>query len=219
MRVSLLHGDNSPAAYEKYRQLVDGAKAKGFEIINISDIHDIVRQSLFDEKLVFTLEKPNKIKPNDWKWFKKNADSYSSNLLIYYSGNLPIGILRTLPKNANIQKFDLPKILFTFLDGFYPGNSKNLLKLLDSLTKNTAIELVFHLLSMRLRDLYWAKMEPESMTLADWQIMKISGQAKKFDNKKLQFCIEQLADIDVNSKTGIADLCSSLDIFIVKHLE
>src|SRR5258708_1044873 len=103
MRISLIHGEDTAKAYNRFRELVDASKAKDFEIIQINDLKDVVSQSLFDNKIVFTLEKPDKVKLNGWKWLKENASKYNSNLLIYYDGVLPAGALKTLPENAKIE--------------------------------------------------------------------------------------------------------------------
>ena len=212
MRISLIHGDNSPAAYEKYRKIIDGSKSKGFEIISISDIHKIVSQSLFEDKTVFVLENAKKIKLADWKWLAKNAPKYNSNLLIYYDGNSPAALLKQLPKNATIERFDLPKILFSFLDSFS-------LKVFNDLVKIEPVELVFHLLARRLRDLYWVKVAPETLEMQDWQKSKLINQANKYTLEKLKEIINELTEIDIKSKTSDVDLKSSLDILIIKYLK
>lgn len=219
MRISLIHGEDSAKAYEKFRTLVDGAKAKGFEIINIDDIHKIVSQSLFEEKLVFTLDKPNKIKQNDWKWLEKEAPKYNSNLLICYEGNAPAILIKNLPKNAKKERFDLPKIIFTFLDSLYPGNSKQSLTLLNDLTQNEPIELVFHLLSRHLRDLYWIKISPKTIPIPIWRANKLKNQATKFSLEKLKNIINNLSEIDIKTKTSNEDLKTSLDFVIIKYLK
>lgn len=219
MRISLIHGEDSQKAYSRYRELVGGSKKKGFEIINISDIKNISGQSLFEDKVVFTLEKANKVKLADWKWLSKNAASYNSNLLIYYDGSAPATTTKNLPKAIKIEKFDLPKIVFSFLDNIYPGNSKRILSQLSDLVKNEPIELVFHLLSRHLRDLYWSKVGFETMDLPDWRILKLKKQSDKFETKDLKKFINELSEIDVKAKTSDEDLKSLLDILIVKRLE
>lgn len=219
MRISLIHGEDKEKAYLRYRELVDGSKKKGFEIINLTDIKNISGQSLFEDKIVFTLLNASKIKLTDWKWLNKNAASYNSNLLIYFDGNSPVGVLKQLPKNASIQKFDLPKIVFTFLDSIYPTNSKRILSLLNDLIKNEPIELVFHLLSRHLRDLYWSKVSFETMDLPDWRILKLKKQSDKFELEDLKNFINYLSEIDIKTKTSDEDLKSLLDIVITKQLK
>lgn len=219
MRISLIHGEDTLKAYNRFRELIDSSKTKGFQIIPITDIKNIVSQSLFEDKIVFTLEKPKKIKSNDWKWFSKNASTYNSNLLIYHDGNALVTITKNIPKDAKIEKFELPKIIFAFLDNFWPGNSKKCLFLLNELAKVEPLELVFHLLSRHIRDLYWAKVSKETMDIPDWRILKISSQARKFSDENLKIIINKLAEIDILTKTSDQDLKSSLDILILKHLE
>ncbi len=219
MRISLIYGEDTAKAYGRYRELIDASRSKGFEIIQITDPKNVTSQSLFDDKVVFTLDKPKKVKPNDWKWLSKNAEKYNSNLLIYYEGNAPVTITKNLPKEAKKEKFELPRIIFTFLDSFYPGNSKQSLKLLNDLVQNEPIELVFHLLSRHLRDLYWVSEAKESMEIPDWRKSKLAGQAKKFSISDLQFMIKELAEMDVRTKTSDENLRDSLDILILKRLK
>ena len=219
MRISLIHGENVVVAYERYRQLVDSSKIKGFEIVQISDLHNIVSQSLFEEKVVFTVDRPKDIKPNDWKWLSKNSSGYNSNLLIYWEGNASSVVLGFLPKSVTVEKFDLPKILFNFLDSFYHGNCQKILGLLDRLVKNQPIELVFSMLARHLRDLYWVKVEEESLDYPDWRVLKLAKQAAKFTTSDLEFLISALSEIDIKTKTSDSDLRTMLDLMIVKYLK
>lgn len=219
MRISLIHGENIVVAYEKYRQLIDSSKLKGFEIVQINDLHNIVSQSLFEEKVVFTVDRPKDIKPNDWKWLSKNCSKYNSNLLIFWEGNASSLVLGFLPKSVTVEKFDLPKILFNFLDSFYPGNCQKILGLLDRLVKNQPIELVFSMLARHLRDLYWVKSDEASLDYPDWRVLKLAKQAERFTTSDLGFMISELSIIDMKTKTGDSDLRVMLDLVIVKYLK
>ena len=157
MRISLINGEDTAEAYNHYISLIDGAKKKGFDIIPILDIKQIVNRSLFEDKVVFTLERPKKISLSGWRWLKENSKKYNSNLLIYWDGNTPATVTKLLPKETVVKKFDLPKIMFKFIESFYPGNSKVCIKLLNELSQKEPIELILHLLSLNLRELYWAK--------------------------------------------------------------
>lgn len=219
MRISLIHGEDNEKAYANFREVVESSREKGFEVIGIDDIHKISSQFLFEDKVVFVLEKPGKVKLSDWKWFSKVTSKYNSNLIIYVEGNASAVITKSLPKDAKVQKFELPKTIFAFLDSFYPGNAKKCLMLLDDLVKNEPIELVFYLLARQLRDLYWASVSKESMPIPDWRILKLGSQAKKFSDENLKEIINELSEIDIRIKTSSEDLRSSLDFLIVKHLE
>ncbi len=219
MRISLVHGEDTKKAYEKFRGLIDQSKSRGFEIISIDDIRKIVGQSLFEDKLVFVLQKPSKVKLADWKWLGQTAAKYNSNMLIYYEGSAPVTLTKNLPKDAKIEKFDLPKIIFTFLDSFYPGNSKNCLRLLDELVKTEAIELVFFLTARHMRDLAWIRFGKETLNLPSWRASKLAQQSGKFEPEKLRRIIFEMSEIDIKNKTSESNLKSMLDILIVKHLE
>ncbi|CAN5320650.1 hypothetical protein BH10PAT1_BH10PAT1_3200 [soil metagenome] len=219
MRISLVHGEDNAKAYNRYRELIDQSKKKGFEIVQITDIHNIVSQSLFEDKIVFTLEKANKIKLNGWKWLGKNAPKYNSNLLIYWEGEAGAVVIRNFPKDSKIERFDLPKIIFNFLDSFYPGNSKQVLKLLNELVVQQPIELVFHLLVRHVRDLYWISVSKETIGMPSWRAEKIARQAGKFEPIKIKKIINELALIDIKSKTTQTSLKNSLDMIIIKSLQ
>ncbi len=219
MRVSLIYGEDKEKAYERFRELIDSSKEKGFEIIQIDDPKKIVGQSLFLSKLVFVLDKTKKIPPKDWKWLKINASKYDSNLLIYNEGDASAVLINSLPKDAKKEKFDLPKIIFTFLDSFYPGNKFRCLKLLNDLVKIEPMELVFHLLARHLRDLYWSKISKESMQTPEWRVIKLFNQANKFEGDKLMKIINELAEMDIKVKTSDSDLKTMLDLLIVERLE
>lgn len=219
MRISFVHGEDSAKAYQKYGQLIAQSQKRGFTIIPIANIKDVVSQSLFEDKLVFTLEKPAKVKPNDWKWFKLNADKYNSNLLIFYDGTAPAQVIRNLPTSTQVEKFEYPKIIFQFLESFYPGNSHNCLSLFNQLVHKQPVELIFHLLSRQLRDLYWVELSTNTLNLPIWRKNKLSQQAGKFGKKNLRRAISILSEIDIKSKTSDASLKAMLDLFIIKELK
>lgn len=219
MRISLIHGEDIKKAYNHYQEQINSSKKKGFEIIPITGVHQIVSQSLFEDKIIFNLDKPKKVSANEWIWLGKNSPKYNSNLLIYYEGNAPVVITKNLPKDSKKEKFELPKIIFQFLDSFYPDNFENCLKLLDNVAKNEPIELVFHLLSLRMRELYWLKISKETLNLPSWRKTKLSSQAEKYSIENIQNMIKNLAGIDIKSKTGDNNLKNMLDILIVKYLQ
>lgn len=218
MRISLIHGDNSPAAYEKYRALIDGAKVKNFQIITINSPKEVVGQSLFDDKIVFILEKPKKVNIKDWKWLKENAKNYNSNLLVLYEGNAPVTVTRNFPKDAKILKHELPKILFQYLDNLYPNNPR-LLKLFNDVIKLQAVELILAMMARQFRDLYWVKVDATSIQIPDWRVLKLLKQADKFEENDLKKIINRLAKIDIQTKTSDTDLKTELDLFLIEELK
>ena len=119
---------------------------------------------------------------------------------------------------TKIQRFDLPPLIFKFLDSFAPENKKFSLNLLHQLLHQEAPELIFYLLARRIGQLIIAKdLGKRGLTqMARWQQEKLLYQAKKFDLKKLLLLYQQLLKIDYQQKTGRTSLPLSfhLDLFI-----
>ncbi len=110
-------------------------------------------------------------------------------LVIYHEGSLPATFLKTLPKDTKIEEFKLPKLLWSFLDNMS-------IKSFHEIIKTEAVEFVFIMIAWKFKKKYLIKPTPE---------------VKQMINK--------LAQIDVDVKTGKADLISSLDLLFVKSLE
>ena len=212
MKIIVLHGDDSPKSYERLMKFVDTAKKRNWEIItnefpNTPSLFGIDRLIIYRDYSLLT------------KQDIKNFDRFDGTLVIYHDSILPQTFLKLMPADFKMEKFELPKILFTFLESFYPGNSSRALKFLHDLTKVEAIELIFFMLGRHMRDLYWVSIDPKTSQYPSWRLSKLKYQAEKFGLEKLKQIIGQLSDIDIEVKTSKADLLTSLDLLIVKQLE
>lgn len=212
MKVIVLHGDDTDKSYKRLSTFMDVAKKRGWEIItnefpNTPSLFGIERLIIFRDYKLLT--------KNDIK----NFGMFDGTLVVYHDSILPQTFLKLMPQDFKMEKFELPKILFTFLDSFYPGNSKQCLSLLHDLTKNTAIELVFFMLSRHLKDLYLVGINPKTTQYPSWRLSKLKSQSIKFGQEKLKQIISKMADIDIKVKTSKADLLTELDLLIIKHLE
>lgn len=212
MKIIVLHGDDTTKSYERLTRFVETAKKRGWEIV-YDDLG--VTESLFGNDKLIILK--------DIKLLTKKSlealSNVSGTLVIYSEKDIPVTFLKTLPKDTKIEKFELPKILFVFLEAFYPGNSVRCLQLLHELIKSQAVELVFFMLARHLRDLYWISVDTKSTHFQAWQASKLKNQANKFTIQQLKQIISLLSDIDIKVKTSKADLLTSLDLLIVKQLE
>lgn len=218
MKIIVLHGDDAEKSYERLTKFIDTAKKRNWEIITNEFPNT---PSLFgtDRLIIY----------RDFKLLtKKEIDNFvrfDGTLVVYHDGVLPMTFLKLMPKDFKLEKFELPKLLFVFLESFYPGNSTRCLKLLHDLTNSQAIELTFFMLSRQLRDLYWISIDPNTNHFQSWQASKLKTQASKFTNVQasaidnLKLIISKLADIDIKVKTSKTDLLASLDLLIVKQLE
>ena len=205
MKIIVLHGDYTIKLYERLNKFIEIAKKRGWEVTN-----DEISQtpSLFNKETLTIVRKYNLIS-------KKNIPGISKipgTLVIYNEGNIPQLFLKELPKDTKIEEFKLPKIIWNFLDNIS-------VKLLHETVKTEPIEFVFSVLSKRFRDLYWVKVNEESLPYQPWQIGKLKRQAQKYSQDTLKETINKLAEIDVKVKTSKADLISELDLLLIKSLE
>lgn len=206
MKIIVLHGDNCEKSYHRLTKFIEAAKNRGWEIV-YDDIS--LTPSLFGlEKLI--------IIGNLQILGKKEIDAISKvpgTLVIYKEGNIPQVFLKTLPKDTRIEKFELPKLIWNFLDN---PSIKLLHKVID---KNNPIEFVFTLLCRRFRDLYWIKTDPKSLNRQSWQIFKLKRQSEKYALDTLKLIINKMAEIDEEVKTGEAKLLPALDLLFATKLK
>lgn len=204
MKIIILHGDNTPKLYERLNKFIEVAKKRGW------DINDEISRtpSLFNKESLTIIRKYNLISKSDIR----NIVKAPGTLVIYHEGNIPKLFLKELPKDAKIEEFKLPKLIWNFLDNIS-------VKLLHEVIKTEPIEFVFSVLAKRFRDLYWVKISEDSLPYQPWQISKLKRQAQKYTTREVVQIINKLAEIDVKVKTSKADLISELDLLLIKSLE
>lgn len=179
MKIFVVHGTDNKKSYERLSKFITTAKKRDWEIVN-DKIEDT--PSLFNnEKLIII---------RDYKILTKAdlhlAEKIDGYLVIYHKDNLPKTFLNSI-KIEKEEKYDLPIILWKFLDSFD-------LTLFHQLLEDNAVEYVFAMIAWKLKQKYI-----NNPTL---------------ENGKL---ISELTEIDVKSKTGKVDLKLALEIFLLKH--
>lgn len=212
MKIIVLHGDDTAKSYERLTKFIDTAKKRSWEIVTNEFPNT---PSLFGAERLIIYRDYKLITKQDIK----NFNRFDGTLVVYHEGVIPVTFLKSLPKDTKIEAFALPKILFTFLESFYPGNSTRCLKLLHELVKTDAVELVMFMLAIHIRDLYWVTIDPSSSQFPSWRAGKLKQQANHFTIQQLQDIINKLAQIDIEVKTSKVDLLTSLDLLVVKHLK
>lgn len=216
MKITFIHGENQVISRERFVSLRNLAQAKGFKTVPLTFPPSI---SLFAEKLVYTIDGLEKIEPRNLAWLTKNFAKYDFSLLVYGRGMAPARIVKALPAKTKVEQFDLPKRIFVLLEAFYPGNGKRFLLLIREVVKHEPIEFVFSLLSRQARDLFWVKVDPESLTYPNWRLAKIKKQASYFTKEQLRQIINSLAEIDLQVKTSQGELLDLLDLLVLTKLE
>lgn len=211
--ITLIHGENTKAARDRFNTLIKSYKSRGYEIRFVDSSKDLSSQltssSLFSENVVFIIENPKKIGLKD-----SNAE-----LVILCDQAVNSLFLKNLPKDIKNEKFDLPKKLFSFLDLLVPGNKEKLITVLHELLSSEPVELVSFMMARQFRDLYWVLVDEKSISLPTWRLNKLKSQASKFNQSKLEKLIDRFSEFDYMAKTGSVDLPTSLDLIIASELE
>ncbi|MFC1710036.1 hypothetical protein ACFL0F_00040 [Patescibacteria group bacterium] len=225
MKVLLIHGDDTYNSYKYLCELIKTSKKKNWQIIKIDPkkkeklSDNIAQNSLFEKKRLFILENYKSLGKADLKWIKDKLEDTQGYLVIYERGKIQAGFIKAVEKSKKEKTFELPSVVFKFLDAFYPGNGKEALNLLHLVKKRQPVEFLFTMLSRHLKDLYWVSIDPSSIPYASWRVSKLEKQAKRFPEEKIKNIIKILSDLDIKVKTTSESLEDSLDLIILQELE
>lgn len=170
MKIIVLHGDDTTKSYARLTKFTDSAKSRNWEIL-----YDQVTPTVS----LFGLERLIILK--DYELFSLKT-KFNGTLVIYHESVLPAPFLKTLPKEAKVEKYDLPQLLWGFLN-------KPTIQVFHKVIESEAPEFVFIMLYRHLK------------------------KKKRYD------LVTKMAQIDIDYKTGKADLMLSLDLFIAKYLQ
>lgn len=224
MKIIVLHGEDTAKSYVRIKQFVEVAKTRNWEVTYFENSsqgieENVSKVSLFGSERFFVVKDVKILGKRDLEWIKKKSVNLPGTLIIYNEGILAKNILKSLPDNTKIEEFKLPKLIWTFLENIYPGNSDKVVKDFHRLIVREPPEFIFSLIAKQLRDLFWMASNPESTKFELWKISKLQSQGKRFNSNLLKLLIEKLAVIDFEAKTSKADLVSSLDLMFVKYLQ
>lgn len=225
MKLIVVHGDHVVESRERLQKFTEVARKRGWEIERIYDNTKnlkevLVSNSLFNKDRLVIIENFKLINKGGFDWLKKNTKKIDGNVVIYHEGELSKTALKKIPNPEKVEEFKLPKLIWTFLDSIYPDNAKHALVLLHELIENEPVGFVFALLSSHMRDVYWAKVAPETIPYPSWRVGKLKSQARKFSSEDdIAELIEELAQADIKAKTSQDNLTDSLDFIIASELE
>src|SRR4030042_2754953 len=224
MKIFIIHGEHTLNSYNRLQEYIKYAREKNWEIQYIDkdvlNIHEaFLGQSLFTKNRLIVLKDIHFLGQTFIKWIKTNEKRIESDLIIYHRGIVSQKIIKSLPKPEKIEEFKIPKLIWGFLDSFFPSNAKNAYKLFHEIIKNEAAEFVFAMLARQMRDIYWAKVDSKTMDYPSWRTGKLKNLALKYDCDTLENLIDEMSKADINSKTSNTELTKSLDFLIAKYLE
>lgn len=224
MKIFVLHGEDLGKSYSRLKKFIDTAKKRSWEVTYLDETNNRLQDelsaaSLFGGERFFIIRDVKKIGKPELKWLTDKAPNLDGNLVIYHEGDLPLSFIKALPKDVKIEAFILPKLIWNFLDGLYPGNASKSLVIFHRIIETDPPEMVFSLIAKLFRDLFWVMEDVSTLPYPTWRASKLKSQASKFSKEKLIKVINLMSEIDVKVKKGKADLVSSLDLLMVKHLE
>lgn len=213
--ITLFHGDNIQASRNALTQLKEHAKTKEKEIRivlgrNIDELvltqalqsHSLFGNALFVviENLFSKISKKSK-SANEFIKILSNADT-DTQVVCWEDKELTKSQLSGFPPKTAIQLFKLPVLIFSFLDGIYPSNRDTSLHIFNELIQKEAPELVFSMITKRMRQLIFILNGTYSPEISDWQKGRLTTQAKHFTMEKLQAMYTKLPDIEYLIKSG-----------------
>ncbi|HCR36474.1 hypothetical protein A2130_02000 [Candidatus Woesebacteria bacterium GWC2_33_12] len=180
MKIIVLHGTDTEKSYSRLTKFITEAKKRGWDIVN-DKIEDT--PSLFGTEKLIIIRDYKLIGKNELNLIKK----ISGTLIVYTAGFHPAISLKALNADT-VEKYELPILLWKFLDNMT-------IKGFHELLKTNAVEYIFAMIAWKLKQRYQTNPTPGV------------GQM-----------ISELAEIDVKSKTSKLDLKLALDLFILKRL-
>ena len=200
MKTIILHGTDVSKSYARLTSFISEAKKRGWDIVN-----DIVEDtpSLFGTEKLIIIRKYQLLVAKDLNVIKNMPGT----LVIYSEGDIPQKFISSLTKVDKIEKYELPKIVWGFLDR---------LDLLSyyKVVESEPIEFVFSLISSRLKEMYLTK--KGLLNLPAWRMSKLKKQSDKYNLGQLTDSISDLSQIDIQTKTGQQDLQTGLLLFMIK---
>jgi hypothetical protein len=221
--LTIICGENTIEAYnfflEKKKEFIN----KKYEVLEIdsSAIEELIHWqsenlSLFATKKVFFTrnlnKKINKTNKKTLILIDRVVNDKKINIFDFEEGmekrNLKV------QKNVLIKEFKLPISIFNFLDNLYPGNLATVIKNLNLLSKTTASELIFFMLTKRIRQLLMIKLNHKLDGLQLWQLRKLNYQAKIWSKQTLIKFYQSLFQLEIKVKTSSNpfDLKKSLEL-------
>jgi len=225
--MTVLHGENTILSRQRLQDEINAFKTKKkgevlkFEGNNLSltDLQQALESlSLLEAHRLIIIEnlfsgRTNKEKEKIIAHLKKINPE---NLIIWEGKKIDGRVLSSW--STSVLRFDLPVIIFRFLDSLAPGNATQAINLFHQSLEQDPPELIFHLLSRQVRLLILAADLGEKglNQMQDWQKGKLIRQAKKFGLAKLTKIYKELLQIDWQQKTSRTPftLVSQLDLFL-----
>lgn len=228
--LTIICGEDSIASRNYFIDQQKLLKEKDFEIVNV-DYHQLLEldETGGSESSLFALKRAYFTQSLNKKVFKKMSDRNEKKIkAIIASKEIQVfdweeetssRDLKSI-KGIIVKEFKPDKNIFKLMDSCYPGNLKNFIDTLNTLSESTEDIFIFIMLARHMRNILITKMGEKIPKLMSWQIGKLTNQARYWEIKNLINFYQGLHRIDVNSKTSGTPFSvkKSLDILVCYYL-
>lgn len=228
--LTIICGEDSIASRNYFLDQQKIFTEKGFEIADI-DVKQVLElddsqassESLFSQKRVYFTTSLNKkiLKKLNFKSEKKIKDIINSKVIQLFDWEEETSSrdLKSI-KGIVIKELKPSQTIFKLLDSCYPGNLKQFIFILKTISESTDDIFIFIMLARHMRNILITKLGERLPKLMSWQIAKLSNQAKYWKQENLINFYQGLHRIDVNAKTSNSpySIKKSLDILACYYL-
>ncbi len=210
--ITLLHGDYIEASRKELVHL--RSKYPGKEIRELEgrglDLPALTQalesQSLFGDDTVVVIT--NLLKALGRK--SKQSEAYtalladrgaSTEIILWEDKEVSKTMVGQLGK-VTVRLFSIPTVIFQFLDSVGPGNTKKSLMLFVQLMETEPAEIVWAMLTKRMRQLVTLVGGETPVELQGWQVGRLTTQAKLFSMEKITMVYRSMTEIEYSVKSG-----------------
>lgn len=218
--ISIVHGDDTQKSFTHLISLTDklsnvvrfeGKSLTGHEI-------DLAFQStgLFENESSIVIHNFSKLPKDAMTKLIEKANSSKDQIFIWDDKKIDARAIKKF-KNPQVFEFQLPKYYFEYLDALKPRNSRPAVRSLQNLSKQLSGEQIFYSSIKRVRQLLMAKHGSQNFEelskMSPWQLSKLEGQARVWEETKLRKFYTKLFELEVSLKS------SNLPLNLVKHID
>lgn len=211
--ITLLHGDHIEASRNELNSLKREAKGKEIRSIDGRGLdataltQALGSSSLFGSEVLVVVENLFSKLGKKTNLIEKLAKILSiaakdTDIILWEDKELGITVIKSLGSSVKAIPFKIPSLIFQLLDALRPDSAKTLLPLYQKLVESEPTELVFTMITRRLRQLLMVAGGAAPEGLQGWQVGKLTTQSKFFTIDILVHMYKKLLDIEYSLKTG-----------------
>lgn len=223
--LTIIHGDDAVRRQAAVDAKLAHFAAKGLgEVKRIDapelDLTQFVQATqpttLFKERQVFLINRYFSLKN---KALQRDLSAYLNQLpapvILTAAAVLTPSQLKPFP-SAVKQVYQLPKLVFTFLDSLFPGNQADFIPLFEKIILSQPPETLLVMIASRVRQLL--QLADGQLKLAPWQLARLAVQKNHFPDDRLLALHHSLVQLDRSAKSGrlVGSLASELASLLVK---